>query len=130
MPALAPITVTDGAATPASHVFNPVSTNGSRAELANRASGVTPNGWELLNIEVKKPAQQGGANRVIITMYDPTEVTVDQVTSVTKANSAKFELNFAQLSTLQDRKDLLAMAASLLVNGAVKTVVENLEPIY
>jgi hypothetical protein len=52
------------------------------------------------------------------------------VTSVTKANSVKIELNFAQLSTLQDRKDLQAMAASILANGAVKTVVENLEPIY
>lgn len=130
MPALANIAVNDGAPTPVSHVFSPVTTDGSRAQLANRVSGTTPKGMELLNIEVKQPANADGAYKVILTMYDPTEVTVSGITSIDRANSVKCELNFSQRSTAQERTDLGAMLSNALAHAIVKDVISKLEPIY
>lgn len=128
MPAIGSIAVADSV--PATHTFAPVTTDGSLAKLANRASGLTPSGWELLNIEVRVPSVPTGAHKVIVTMYDPTEVTISGVTTLDKANSAKLEFNFSQKSTSVERLDVCTMFSNILANATVKSVFENLEPLY
>jgi hypothetical protein len=125
---MATITVNDSV--PAAHAFAPVTTDGASAKFANRASGTTPAGWELMGIEVRQPPAQNGATKVVMTFYDPTEVTVGGVTSLDRFDSAKLEFNYSQKSLSVERLDLLAIVSNALANATVKSVHQNLEPIY
>lgn len=129
MPALGNIVLNDAAATPVAHTFTPVTTNGSLAELANR-SAATPRGYENLRLELLKPAGGATAYRLRVGFNDPVEATVDGVVQVVRNNSASLTLNFSPDSTAQERKDTLKMMAELFAHATVKTMVENLEPIY
>lgn len=128
MPVIGSIAVNDSV--PAAHTYAPVTTNGSLAEFANRASGTTPNGWELMNIEVRKPSAKDGATKVVMTFYDPSEVTVAGVTSLDRFNSAKLEFNYSQKSTSVERLNLETKVANALLNATVKSVHQLLEPVY
>jgi hypothetical protein len=125
---MATITVNDSV--PAAHAFAPVTTDGQNAKHANRASGITPAGWELMDIAVRQPTVQNGATKVVMTFYDPTEVTVSGVTSLDRFNSAKLEFNYSKKSLSVERLDLCAIVSNALANANVKLVHQNLEPIY
>lgn len=129
MPAIAALTIKDGATTPADHTFSPVSTNGSKAEWAERSAG-SPAGFFTLSHEVRKPASAAAANRVVIGFNMPTMAAVDGVQTVVRNSSAKVELNLSSLSTEAERDNLLAYIANVLANADVKKTVKNIEPFY
>lgn len=130
MPQLAPITLTDGKGTPASHVFAPVTTNGSSAQLSNRAASI-PQANEGLEINVRDVgSSKTAAYTVAGSLTLPTAATVDGVDQVVRTSKFEFTFRLSQQSTAQDRKDILALAASLFANATMKTVVENIEPLY
>lgn len=129
MPALGSITIHDGAATPVAHVFSPQTTTGSKATLLNRTASI-PRGFESLNLELVKPAQPTAAYRIIGSITLPTVGPVDGQDQVIRQNKLDFTLNLSQDSTLQDRKNAVALLANLLDNATVRTMVENLEPLY
>lgn len=129
MPAIGNIVINDAEATPVAHTFAPVTTNGAVAKLANR-SATTPLGFETLSVEMRAPAGQQTAYRLIAGMNDPVEGTVDGQTVVVRNNSFKLELNFSPNSTAQERKNTLKLASSLLASSTVADVAEKLEPIY
>lgn len=129
MPAIAALTIKDGASTPVDHTFSPVTTNGSKAEWADR-SPASPAAFLGITHEVRRPASATAAQRVIIGMNIPVLETINGVATVTRFSSAKVELNFANLSTVQERKDLLAYVKNFLAQASVVTSVENLEPFY
>jgi hypothetical protein len=83
-----------------------------------------------MGIEVRQPPAQNGATKVVMTFYDPTEVTVGGVTSLDRFDSAKLEFNYSQKSLSVERLDLLAIVSNALANATVKSVHQNLEPIY
>lgn len=130
MPQLASITLTDGKASPASHVFAPVTTNGSDARLANRAATI-PQGFEALELKVRDPGNsKTAAYTVSGSLNLPVVQTVDGSEQVVRNSKFEFTFRLSQASTAQDRKDILALAASLFGNATMKSVVENVEPLY
>lgn len=130
MPAIADIVLQDAAATPVNHTFGVVTTNGAKADWAERSS-LTPAGYLGISHEIRKESPTGPkANRVVITGMFPVTQTVNGIPTVTRYNSAKVELNFAQESTDQERKDVLAYMTNFLSNANVKTSVQILQPFY
>lgn len=129
MPALAPIVINDAEGTPVAHTFDPVTTDGSLAQLANR-SATTPKGFETLRVEVKAPANGQAAYRLLIGSNDPVEATVNGVQTVVRNCSADIRLNFSPDSTAQERKNLLKMMSNLLAHATIVSCADKLEPIY
>lgn len=130
MPQLAPITINDGKTTPAAHVFSPVRTDGSNAKLANRAASI-PQGFEGMELNVRDVgSSKTAAYRVFGSLTLPTVGPVDGTDAVLRSSKVDFAFNFSQLSTAQERKDLLALVSNLFAHATVKTVVENIEPLY
>lgn len=129
MPAIAALTINDGAASPVAHTFSPVTTSGSQAQWADR-SPATPAGYRKLNHEVLPPSGQRTVNKITIGAYVPTEAVVDGSTVVARSCSAQVILNLPPDCTLQERKDILAYVVNFLNNATVKTSIENIEPFY
>lgn len=129
MPAIAALTINDGASTPVAHVFSPVTTDGAKGQWADRSPSI-PAGFKALQIEVSPPNGSRTVHRWTMGLMDPTVVTVNSVDQVDHFNSGSLVLNFHPNSTAQERKDLLAYFANALANASVKASVENLEPFY
>lgn len=130
MPALASITIKDGAATPVDHVFAPVNSEGSLAEFANRSATI-PAGFERLSVDVRKPSSDKGAYRVVVSLNRPTVGTVvSGQDEVVRISNNGMTLNFSQSSTLQERKDTLALLGNLCKDASFIAAVSNLEPFY
>ncbi len=129
MPAIAAIAINDGAASPVSHTFNVVSTDGARGKWADRSPGI-PTGFLTISHEVRNASSPSAAERIIMGFNVPVMATADGVTSVVRNSSAQVTLNLSPSSTEQERKDLLAYVANFLANASVKTSVQNIEPFY
>lgn len=129
MPAIGNIAINDGKATPVTHTFAPVTTDGSTAELANRSASI-PQGFEVLKVEVRKPTSNTAAYRLYIEMVLPTVALVNGVDTVIRFNKASLTINISQLSSEADRKDLRVLLQNLFGHATMATVFEKLEPIY
>lgn len=129
MPAIANIALVDAKGTPVTHTFAPVSAYDDTGKLANRAASI-PAGYETLQLELRQPTSSSAAYRMIGKMSFPTVQTVDGVDTVTKVSSLSFQINFAQTSSSQDRKDIVKMLSGLFTNTLVVTMADNLEPLY
>ncbi len=129
MPAIGSISVNDAESTPVAHVFAPVTTDGALARFANRNSTV-PVGYETMSIEMRAPVGASGAYRLFIKGADPTTALVDGVEKVVKTNSFDFTVNFAPLSTPQERLNLMKILSGILDHATLKSVAQNVEPIY
>jgi hypothetical protein len=129
MPALAAIALADGESSPVTHTFAPVTTNGQKGQLANRAASI-PRGYEGLTIEVVKPSSGTAAYRIIGSMTLPTVADVDGLDQVVRQNKLDFTLNMSQDSTEQDRKNARVLLKNLFSDATIATVIEKLEPLY
>lgn len=129
MPAIAALAINDGQASPVSHTFNPVTTDGAKAQWADRSPSI-PAGFRTISHEVVGPNGSRTVNRVTLGYMVPTVATVNSVDTVVRYSSAQVVLNIHPESTLQERKDLLAYVANSLGLAAVKTSVQDLEPFY
>lgn len=129
MPAIAALSINDGLSTPVAHTFAPKSTNGAKAEWADRSPTI-PAGYRLISHEVADPNGSRTVHRLTMGFMFPVVATVDGVDTVIRYDSAQVVLNIHPDSTLQNRKDALAYVTNFLSNATVKTSVENLEPFY
>lgn len=129
MPAIATLAINDGQATPVSHNFDPVTTDGSLAKWADRSPTI-PNGYRTIQLEVSPPAGTRITNKWQAGFNNPTVATIDGSDTVVRNSSGQVTLNIHPESTLQERKDLLAYMANFLANASVKTSEQNLEPFY
>lgn len=129
MPAIGPLSINDGKATPVAHVFAPVTTDGSKARFANRITG-TPVGYEKLDLELREPKSGSGAYRLIGKLVRPVLQTVDGADVVARTSTTNFDINFAQNSTAGERKDDIALIKNLLGHATLVSMVDTLEPIY
>lgn len=129
MPSISTLSINNGATTPVAFSFIPVSTNGSRAEWAERTSSL-PTGYQVITDEVRKPVQKGGAYRRLVGFNFPTIGTVDGQSVIVRNGSAQVIFNFSETSTDTERKDQLAFVTNFLSNAAVKAAVPALEPFY
>lgn len=129
MPAIAALTINDGAATPVAHTYNPVTTDGANAKWADRSPSI-PAGFRTVSHFYEEPKGQRVVHRITIGFFQPVVATVNSVDTVVRFSSGSIQLNLAPDSTLQERKDLLATMANALGLAGFKTSVENLEPYY
>lgn len=129
MPAIAALTVNDGATTPVAHTFSPQTTSGAKAVWADRSPSI-PAGFRTISHELVDPNGNRTVHKLTMGFMIPVVQTVDTVDTVTRYNSAQVVLNINPGSSLQERKDLLAYVANTLGLATVKTSVENLEPFY
>lgn len=129
MPAISTITINDGESTPVAHVFDPVTTNGSKSRWANRAAGLL-NASEILEIEVVQGKSPTAAYRMIGSLTRPILGTVEGVEQIVRQEKMDFTLNFAPSSTAQDRKNDVALLKNLFSDASFSTAAQNAEPWY
>lgn len=129
MPTMASITVADGAASPANHVFTEETTNGRLASWNNEAAA-TLAGRERLTVEVVRPQSAAGAYRHSTIMQFPVLATVDGTQKVVRFIKAELTLHAAQDSTEQEKKDAIVMFANLLDNASFRTSVTKMQPYF
>jgi len=127
MPAIANQSVNDGQATPVAHTFAVVTTDGKTAKFADKSPGI-PAGYIRISDEAREPAGSSGAYRRILSFSLPTTAVVDGVTKVVRTSSAQLVWNFAQDSTDQERKDLVAYSLNFPGLATEKASIWGLEP--
>jgi len=129
MPAIAALSINDGQATPVAHSFSPVTTDGSKAQWADRSPAI-PSGFLTISHEVLPPSGSRTTHKLQSGFMTPSVATVDSVDKVVRYSSAQVTLNVHPDATLQERKDLLAYIKNFLDDSSVETSVYNLEPFY
>lgn len=129
MPAIAALSINDGQSTPVAHTFNPTTTDGSRAEFADRSPTIA-SGFRKFSHEITAPNGQRTTYKIAMGWMIPVVATVNGVDQVVRYSSAQLVLNAHPDSTAQERKDLLAYVVNAASNASVKTSVENIEPFY
>lgn len=130
MPQITAIAIADGKVSPATHTFNPTTTNGQKGSLDNR-SGPFPAAFENLVVEVVKPTSPTGAYRISATMKLPITATdTAGVERVVRFIKTDVTMHCSQESTSAERKDACALLSNLFANATMKDVVEDLEPLY
>jgi hypothetical protein len=129
MPAIAALVINDGQVAPVAHTFNPVSTDGAKAQWADRSPTI-PSGFRQVSHLVEGPSGSRTVHRMTAGFMIPVVATVNSVDTVVRYSSGQIILNIHPDSTLQERKDLLAYMANFLGLASVKTSVENIEPFY
>jgi hypothetical protein len=129
VPAISSLSVNDAAATPVTHTFSPVSTNGAHAYWADR-SQATPAGYYKIDHNVEAPNGTRTVHRVTVGFGVPTLASIDGVQTVVRTNSAQVVFNLHPDSTLQERKDLLAFVTNALGLADMKNSVWNIEPFW
>lgn len=133
MPQNNPITIKDGATTPADHVFNPVSTLNGQARFENTASSVTLAGREALTVGLKRPAPGGRQTFATeVSLERPKVVTGtggsgEEVTVIQFTNRAVVTLVADPRSTAQERKDLRVLIANALLSTAIGQAADQAE---
>jgi len=128
-PAIAQLVIADGAASPANHNFDPVTTDGVEAKFADRSATI-PAGYVTITYKVEPPSGNRTTYRVTYSMYMPVVATVNGVDQVVRYNSAQAILNIHPDSLLAERKNIRAYLANFFGLAGVKTSIENLEPYY
>lgn len=134
MPNMAPITIKDGASTPADHVFSPASVNGEAASFQD-LSPATVMGRDKLSV-VSRGASGGNSQRITIRLSRPVTVTATDPntgkvsTVVDREYLGVVDLYVPKAGTTQERKDLRTLIANALLNASVGGVVDNIEWYY
>jgi hypothetical protein len=137
MAQIATISINDGAATPVTHVFNPISTM-PPVYRRNMSAGVAAVAQERLLINTILAKSVNGVNRVQLELVIPvSEIPAGSSSTGYVAPPAiahemrvKVEFFFHQRSESAGRKDLRVLLSNLLSNAQVIAAIENLEVPY
>lgn len=149
MPALAPIVINDGQATPVAHTFNPAGPDESGTSYLYDRSGGIAIGFPEVSISLRPPvrARNGKGStlrsnervyRAVLAIRVPTmDITSPSTgTGIQPAPSkaydtvVKIEFILPERTTTQNRKDILAYAKNLLGHAIAVSIVQDLESIY
>lgn len=131
MPQLAPLTIKDGATTPANHIFTPTNIKDGMGTLVE--SSGTPIADKHISIGLKQSTQRykPELNLVVPIVQN---ATVDGVTKavVVRVAYASVKFAFENSSTVQERKDVMAYIADALKGDKtmVNDVIVNLQHVY
>lgn len=147
MPALAPLTVNDGQATPVAHTFSPVRLDDKGvASFYDRSSGIAI-GFPRFTFSMKEPVglyKAGGqsvgqrAYRSVMTIDIPklestsaaTGTGIAPAPTVACVHTARIQMDLPERGALSDRNDLLAYTSNFLANAIVKGALQNQEAFY
>lgn len=133
MPALASVTVNDGATTPVAKTFTPTDVKSGLAAWHDRSGGVVV-GYPEITSQTILPVTSGNGTsqicRVKMTIKFPVVEVVNGVSARAYDLQFKGEFLLPARSTLQDRKHILAFAKNYLAHAQVASLVQDLESIY
>lgn len=137
MPAIGNVVINDNEATPVAHTFAPVGINGPVASYADRASGISV-GYPRLTASLVVPSKGSKLYKarfklVLPVLENITNSTMSGVLPApTKAYDLTADLQFImpERSTLQDRKNIMALAKNLLADAVATALVETNANIY
>lgn len=141
MPTPSAIVLADAQATPENHSFDPTGRDGNSVYWYTDTSADSPVGYWRISVETKHPSMptpgttsQGRTTRVKIGLHEPVlETLSNNAAGYTPAPTVAYisrcfvEFILPERATLQNRKDLRKMVASLLGNSQIIDVVEDLE---
>lgn len=129
MPALAPISIADGAATPVTHIFSPVTTDGQLALLQEKVG--VPKGFPSLTLSLRQPVNGNGLYRAKIQLAVPvTGVDAAGSTIVRYSTTATLDIVLPDQSSQQERKNIRVLISNLLKDASVVALLESPEPIW
>ncbi len=132
MSAIKPITLADGQATPANHIFSPRRPQiGDDFAQWQNAEGDTLVGARQLSLRVRKNSSgyiiEGQVKDPIKALIPSNCCAPTNVPQVAYTNIFDFKFRIPLSATLANRKDVLAYAKNFLANTAVTDSVENVE---
>lgn len=138
MPNMAQLVLKDGAATPADHTFAVADAAGGSGFWTEQIGSDLKNPKLSVSLrKIKVNGTQGGVG--VNQVYRETLQLIVPVTGIAtgtgreellRTASVQVTLNLPDTSTVQERKDLVALAISALTNATVKQVHENLVPMF
>lgn len=129
VPSATQIVLLDAAATPVSHTFASVSTDGQKTKFANRAASI-PLGFETLTLEMRPPTSATAPYRQIGKMILPTVAVVNGVDTVVDVQTVNFDVNYSSKSTGQTRKNVCKMISELFKDPDFVEMAEFVEPVW
>lgn len=132
------ILLTDAASpTPIVRTFAPARKEGDLYTYHNRASGIVV-GYDALTIQTRLPSKTSKATVVSFKLTTPileqtsasTATGIQPAPIVAYNNIGKFEFVMHERSSLQDRKNLLAMCRDAIDEAFLTECVENYDATY
>lgn len=131
------IVINDGATTPVAHTFQPSRVATELAIYQDRSAGVIA-GFNILSIGTRFADKKNGAQKVTVRLALPT-LAVTAPTTTTGIQPvpvaayecfANIEFVLPSPSSVQNRKDLLALVKNLLATSVITDAVVDLNPPY
>lgn len=136
MPDIAPVILTDAESSPVDHTFAPADIKDGVAKYQDRSGGV-PIGYPTVTFSVRDASKTNPNTKVVLKLVDPKlndmSPNDDGFTpSPTVANACTLTVEgiFPGDSTLQARKNILAMLVDALGTSQFKDCFWNLEHVY
>lgn len=132
------ISLTDNTpTTPVVRVFSPAQKDGSLYTYHNRAGGIVA-GYDQLSVQTRLPSKSSKATVVSLKLVTPileqtsasTSTGIQPAPTVAFNNIAKLEFVLHERSSLQHRKDILAMARDAIDEALMTEMVENYDATY
>jgi hypothetical protein len=135
------IVLADAQATPVNHTFVPMGRDKNGVYWFEDQSATSAIGYWKISVELVKPAvasakqnSEGRTVRVKVALHEPVLETVSNntISGIAPAPTVSYvprsyqEFVLPERATLQNRKDLRKMAASLLAESQVTSVIETL----
>nr|UUW21247.1 MAG: hypothetical protein [Sanya fiers-like virus 11] len=132
------ITLTDAATTPVNHVFKPTTSDKDVIYYKDQTVTTVPLGQAALSIQQRVPTAQFKSYKFSWKLETPTLEQTSPSTStgiqpqptLAYKNLVAIDLVFAERSSLQERKDILAMARDLISEAIVQAEADSLEQIW
>lgn len=133
MPAIAALTLADGAATPVNHTYNPVDCTPQLAVWKETSIGV-PIGrpWASLQV-IEGPDSIRIKGKVVQPVLETISGDANGYVASPKVayeNTSYVDQVFSKRSTLQQRKDLRALTTAFVANAVMTAAVETNERPY
>lgn len=132
MPAIAALTINDGAATPVAHTFSPANIDvAGVAKWEDRVGGV-PLGFPTVTLSMRRPSKASRNYRLTAKVVYPVTETIAPSNFPSKAYDLIGTVEFVlpDRASLQQRKDLAAFVKNYLANAVITSCVENLDSVY
>lgn len=131
MPAIGNITINDGQATPVSHTFGVVTTDGKIASYADRSGGI-PAEFPLIKISSTVPTGTQRYFRVEMSISMPKSAVDPQTgkSYIARQTQSRHVFTLPETGVLQERKDILAYSKNLLALALTTSMVQDLEAVW
>ena len=143
MPAIAPVTINDGAASPVAHTFTPLGKDDKGVYWFEQTTPTPTNilgakriGYSQNRITDPKSALTG-YSLVTLSVSLPTLETLGNTSAgitppptVAYTEVARISFRVAERSTTQERKDTRVLMANLLAHAMTVAAVDTLQPTY